>query len=194
MATQTYHTPYNHGPNYASLVLVRSTDTAQHLQDMYQTRVAVNSEDSQSGYHALRSLIAPIAQGLATQDAAFFSEVITSSSHRNSIALVAQGQADLCAIDCVTFSLLQAHAPAELTYLRILAHTQSAPCLPYITSLSSSPEMLKKLQLGLIPSKIKCLFRIIRHTVLKWRNFKRTPSTKQRNEFLFSTPLLFLCY
>ena len=72
VATQTYHTPYNHGPNYASLVLVRSTDTAQHIQDMYQTRVAVNSEDSQSGYHALRSLIAPIAQGLATQDAAFF--------------------------------------------------------------------------------------------------------------------------
>jgi ABC-type phosphate/phosphonate transport system substrate-binding protein len=154
VATQTYHTPYNHGPNYASLVLVRSTDTAQHIQDMYQTRVAVNSDDSQSGYHALRSLIAPIAQGLATQNAAFFSEVITSSSHRNSIALVAQGQADLCAIDCVTFSLIQAHAPAELTYLRILAHTQSTPCLPYITSLSSSPEMLKKLQLGLMSAAL----------------------------------------
>ena len=31
-----------------------------------------------------------------------------------------------------------------------LAHTQSAPCLPYITGLSISPEILKKLQLGLM--------------------------------------------
>ena len=80
--------------------------------------------------------------------------MIPPSSHRNSIALVAQGQADLCAIDCVTFSLLQAHAPAELTYLRILAHTQSAPCLPYITGLSISPEILKKLQLGLMSAAL----------------------------------------
>jgi len=161
VATQSYLTPYSHGPTYKSVILVRNTCSALHLKDMFHTRVAVNSDDSQSGYHALRGLIAPLAQGDA-----FFSEVIKSSSHRKSIALVAQGRADICAVDCVTYSLLQAHAPSEVANLRILTTTQSAPCLPYITSLSTSPEMLAKLQLGLIKADLDPSLDAIRKALL----------------------------
>ena len=161
VATQSYHTPFNRGPMYNSVVLVRDKDSAQHIKEMFQTRVAVNSIDSQSGYHALRGLIAPLAHGEA-----FFSEVIESSSHRNSIALVAQGQADMCAVDCVTYCLLQVHAPLEIANLRILATTQSAPSLPYITSLSTSPEVLVKLQSGLIAAGLDPALQAIRKQLM----------------------------
>lgn len=161
VATQSYHTPFSHGPMYNSVVLVRDKGSTQYIKEMFNTRVAVNSDDSQSGYHALRGLIAPLAQGEA-----FFSEVIESSSHRKSIALVAQGQADICAVDCVTYSLLQAHAPLEIAKLRIITTTQSAPCLPYITSLSTSPEVLVKLQSGLIAAGLDPALLAIRKQLL----------------------------
>ena len=161
VATQSYHTPFSHGPMYNSVVLVRDQSGAKHIKELFQARVAVNSDDSQSGYHALRGLIAPLAQGEA-----FFSDVIESSSHRKSIALVVQGQADICAVDCVTYSLLQAHAPLEIAKLRILTTTQSAPCLPYITSLSTSPEVLVKLQSGLIAAGLDPALLSIREQLL----------------------------
>jgi ABC-type phosphate/phosphonate transport system substrate-binding protein len=161
VATHSYHTPFSQGPSYCSLVLVRDTDSAQHLQAMFNTRVAVNSQDSQSGYHSLRGLIAPMAQGEG-----FFSKVIESSSHRKSMALVAQGEADVCAIDCVTYSLLQVHAPSSLAKLRILTTTQSAPSLPYITSVSTSPEVRVKLQLGLIAASLDPTLQTIRKALM----------------------------
>jgi ABC-type phosphate/phosphonate transport system substrate-binding protein len=161
VATQSYQTPFNHGPTYTSVVLVRNTDTVLHIKDLFQTRIAVNSDDSQSGYHALRGLIAPLAQGKA-----FFSEVVRSLSHRKSMALVVEGRADACAVDCVTYSLLQAHAPLEIANLRILATTPSAPCLPYITSLLTPPEVLAKLQLGLISAALDPTLQSVRNQLL----------------------------
>lgn len=148
VATQGYNTPYSSGPNYCSLVLVRKDEGATDINAMRQTRVAFNGLDSQSGYHALCKLIAPLVAN--AQGQAFFSKVIEAGSHRRSLAMVAQGQADLCAVDCVTYTLLQHHAPAVVADLRILTSTESTPGLPYITSLSRSPETLSKLRSGLM--------------------------------------------
>ena len=68
---------------------------------------AVNAWDSNSGMNLFRAAIAPHADG-----APFFASVILTGSHQASLAAVAAGGADLAAVDCVTFALLQRLRPA----------------------------------------------------------------------------------
>ena len=51
-----------------------------------------------------------------------------------SLTAVADGSADLAAIDCVTFALLERVAPDLVEKVRVLASSEPAPALPYITS------------------------------------------------------------
>lgn len=111
---------------YASAVLVRTDDPARAFPDCRGYRVAANGPDSQSGANCLRALAAPLAQ-----DGAFFGEVTWSRAHRNSLALVKQGKADLCAVDAVTLALIDAVAPDETKDLRRLCWSPEAPALPY---------------------------------------------------------------
>lgn len=161
VATQSYQTAYTKGPNYCSLVLVHKTNTANHMSQLKGAILAVNSVDSQSGYHALRRFIAPLSGNKR-----FFSEVVHSGSHRQSMALVASGEADVCAVDCVTYGLLQIHAPATVANLRVLTHTQSTPGLPYITSLATSPATLGKLRNGLAAAALDPTLKSIRQQLL----------------------------
>ena len=85
----------------------------------------------------LRSAIAPLAD--RTQ---FFSSVIESGSHRRSLRMVATGQADIAAIDCITLAHLRQHDPALVNAVRILTWSPAAPSLPLITASSSSSEMI----------------------------------------------------
>lgn len=161
VATQSYQTAYTKGPNYCSLVLVHKKNSANHISQLKYTRLAVNSEDSQSGYHALRRFIAPLAGGER-----FFSEVVHSGAHRQSMVLVANGEADVCAVDCVTYGLLQTHAPATIANLRVLTHTQSTLGLPYVTSLATSPATLSKLRSGLAAAALDPALKSIRQQLL----------------------------
>ncbi len=161
VATQSYQTAYTKGPTYCSLVLVHKTNSANHISQLKHTRLAVNSDDSQSGYHALRRFIAPLAG-----NERFFSEVVHSGSHRQSMALVASREADVCAVDCVTYGLLQRHAPATVANLRVLTVTQSAPGLPYVTSLATSPATLIKLRGSLAAAALDPALKSIRQQLL----------------------------
>ncbi len=161
VATQSYQTAYTKGPTYCSLVLVHKTNSANHISQLKHTRLAVNSDDSQSGYHALRRFIAPLAG-----NERFFSEVVHSGSHRQSMALVASREADVCAVDCVTYGLLQTHAPATVANLRVLTATQSAPGLPYVTSLATSPATLIKLRGSLAAAALDPALKSIRQQLL----------------------------
>ena len=48
--------------------------------------------------------------------------------------MLSQGVADVCAVDCVIYALLQRYAPQELEGLRVLTMTASSPGLPYVTA------------------------------------------------------------
>ncbi len=63
----------------------------------------------------LRSAVAPLADGKK-----FFSEISVSGSHRRSAQMVAEGRADLAAIDCVTLAHLRKFAPEHTERLRVL--------------------------------------------------------------------------
>ena len=69
-------------------------------------RPALNAHDSNTGMNLFRAAIAPIAGG-----APFFRAVVVTGSHEASVAAVAEGRADLAAIDCVSFALLGTRPP-----------------------------------------------------------------------------------
>ncbi|MBT4405395.1 MAG: PhnD/SsuA/transferrin family substrate-binding protein, partial [Acidiferrobacteraceae bacterium] len=91
-------------------------------------RVAINGADSYSGCLALKCAVAPFTPGDG-----FFSEVLITGSHRESIRAVANGSADTAAIDCINWQLARRHDAAAMS-VDIIAHTPSRPGLPLITA------------------------------------------------------------
>ena len=141
VGTFSYQSPYCSGASYRSLVVVREDEAGQQLSDFRHRVVAFNSTDSQSGYNALRALIAPLAV-----NGRFFSRSVASGSHYRSIEMIQQRQADIAAIDCVSLALLQRDNPSAVVGIKIIAQTDIAPGLPLITSLATSKEQLIKIR------------------------------------------------
>ena len=144
VATPVYSAERCSGADYCSLVIVADDNSAAELGDLRGSVCAYNARHSQSGYNTLRAAIAPLAGGEA-----FFSDVIESGGHANSIALVAQGRADVCAADCVTHAMIARYQPAALGGTRVLCATEHAPGLPYVTRAGIDAGDLERLRDGL---------------------------------------------
>lgn len=132
----------DHG--YCSVVLVRTDAKTQDLSELQGQRLAFNSPDSHSGMNALRHRLAPVAASRPI-DGRFFSEVRLSGSHANSLSLVQSQQADVCAVDIVTWHNLSTHRPEMVQGLRVLARTHPAPSLPWICNRALSATQQAKL-------------------------------------------------
>ena len=68
---------------------------------------------------------------------------------RLSLAAVAAGEADVAAVDCVSYALFQRYRRPQLAKVRVLCSTPSAPGLPYVTAGDGDPARLSKLRDGL---------------------------------------------
>ena len=79
---------------YHSTLVVGVADKRRHLSEFCGGTVALNGTNSQSGYGALMRSAAPFAR-----DRRFFGRAILTRSHEASMRLVAQGLADIAAID-----------------------------------------------------------------------------------------------
>ncbi|WP_374381642.1 phosphate/phosphite/phosphonate ABC transporter substrate-binding protein [Dongia sp.] len=144
LATPCYRAPGCDGHTYCSSILVRAEDAAVTGKDLVGRTACFNSEDSQSGYNILKHYLA--GQGIANGQ---LRAAIESGAHRQSAAMVKSGKADFCAVDCVSWALLTAVAPDEVSGLRVLDQTASAPCLPFITGLDRPVEDVAALRTGL---------------------------------------------
>jgi ABC-type phosphate/phosphonate transport system substrate-binding protein len=82
----------------------------------------------------LRAAIAPLADG-----GRFFSSVELTGGHLMSASSVASDNADVAAIDCVTYAHMQRLHPELAAHLRILDWTPSSPGLPYVTARATDP-------------------------------------------------------
>jgi ABC-type phosphate/phosphonate transport system substrate-binding protein len=140
IAAPKFDVPGCEGHHYRSLVVVRRDAPYQELHDLAGARCVINSRTSHSGMNCLRSLVAPLAR-----DGRFFSSVAVSGAHEISVEMVSDGRADVAAIDCVTFALLQRHRPGALSDLRILYRTPLAPAPPFVTRASASAELVAEL-------------------------------------------------
>ena len=129
VSTPRYRARGCEGPFYRSAVVVRAADTAANLADLRGGRCALNEPTSNSGMNLLRAEIAPLAGR-----GHFFSAVQITGSHLASAEAVAEGRAEVAAIDCVTFAQLQRFRPALTRQLKVLSWTVRSPGLPLVTA------------------------------------------------------------
>ena len=122
--------------SYRSRIVVRTGEGAGTLAELRGRVAAVNADDSQSGAGALRAAVAPLADGRP-----FFARRIRTGSHLDSIKAVLDGDADLAAIDAVTFAMAMRYRAAAQG-LRVLASTPETPGLPFVTRSGGPSRML----------------------------------------------------
>jgi hypothetical protein len=126
VATPMYSAAGCEGARYRSAIVVHGQ--GDMLADFRGRRCVINELDSNSGMNLLRAAVAPLAAG-----GRFFGSVVVSGSHLRSVKMVASGEADIAAIDCVSF-----------------AHFQRLyPSLPFITARSASDATVRMLRSAL---------------------------------------------
>ena len=91
--------------------------------------VAINSDDSQSGFHVFAEI-----SGMPAAETIPSDKRVVSGSHRESIRLVANDRAQIAAIDAVAFELSRRHDPETVAGVCVLGKSQPKPGLPLITS------------------------------------------------------------
>ena len=106
-------------------------------------RLAYNSTDSMSGIVALTCDLDAAGTSLA-----IFSERIETAAHRASIVAVAEGRADVCAVDCRSWHLARRHEPRAAD-VEVVGWTARRKGLPYITSRHTSPDTVVRLRSAL---------------------------------------------
>lgn len=141
VATPHYSAPGCEGKFYRSAIVVRVDEPGETLHDLRNTRCVINEADSNSGMNLLRAAVAPLAGGVD-----FFRSVSMSGSHQRSVEMIAAHEADLAAIDCVTFAHLQRLDPALTSKVRVLCWTPLSPCLPFVTSWQTTTSTLAALR------------------------------------------------
>jgi len=110
------------------------------LDLMRRKRFTFNSLDSMSGVIALTRDLQAIGEGLD-----IFSSRSESGGHRGSIVAVAEGKADIAAIDCESWALAQRFEPAAQK-VAVVGWTARRKGLPYITARTTPDKTLKALR------------------------------------------------
>jgi ABC-type phosphate/phosphonate transport system substrate-binding protein len=113
---------------YRSAVVVRADDPRGSLDAFRGARLAFNGLDSQSGYGSILHHAAPLAR-----DGRFFVSAEATGAHVVSATRVADGAADLAAIDFVSWRLYCRFRP-EAGRLRVLMLTDPTPGCPLIAA------------------------------------------------------------
>ena len=116
---------------YHSVFVVRQDCTATTPKDMATQRFAFNEPLSQSGFGAPQLW----AQAHGFQ----FQGIAKTGSHRGSIAAVAEGRADIAAVDAHTWWIEQAENP-QTSQLKVIGHTDATPCMSFITRKGQNPK------------------------------------------------------
>lgn len=140
-----YSAPGCEAHRYRSYFIARIADEGKQLADFRGRKAVCNSRDSQSGYNALRKMVAPLAR-----EGHFFAGVDFSGSHRQSLEEVRCGNADIAAIDCITWALLQRHESESLRDLTLIGQSPLAPGLPLITAAQTSAQNRRAIRNALV--------------------------------------------
>lgn len=125
VATPDYGLPGCAPGYYNSVLVVRHDATPEHISGFEGARLAYNEPLSQSGWAA--------PMGYAAGFDVMFGGFVQTGAHRASARAVAEGRADIAAIDALTWEMIQRHDPFA-TGLRELDRTAPTPALPYITA------------------------------------------------------------
>jgi ABC-type phosphate/phosphonate transport system substrate-binding protein len=112
--------------HYRSVFVVRADDSRQSLAEFDGARFAFNEDLSQSGWAAPQIHAARLGVRLPP--------ALRTGGHRRSAQAVADGRADIAALDAVTHRLLLDNDAALAARIRVIARTEPTPGLPLITA------------------------------------------------------------
>jgi ABC-type phosphate/phosphonate transport system substrate-binding protein len=144
VATPRYRAPGCHGAAHGSAIVVRADDASPDLASLRGRRCAANQPHSNTGMNLLRAAVADLADGRP-----FFGSVAWTGSHRGSLALVANCEADVAAIDAVTLAHVARFEPDLVRRTRILGWTPETRGLPFITAGTTDDATLDLLRAAL---------------------------------------------
>jgi ABC-type phosphate/phosphonate transport system substrate-binding protein len=132
------------GELYSSAIVMRRTGLAEGdvaapakgnaaipLDLLRGRRLAYNSQDSMSGVLALARDLSLVGAGLD-----IFPQQIETGAHRASVVAVAEGRADVAAIDCRSWSIIQRFEPRARD-VAVVGWTRRRKGLPYIAAQGS---------------------------------------------------------
>jgi ABC-type phosphate/phosphonate transport system substrate-binding protein len=145
------------GAFYSSAIVMRRGETRCQappddgramlpLEAMRGARLAFNGPDSMSGIIALTRDLEAAGEGLG-----LFAERIETGAHRASVVAVAEGRADVCAIDCRTWELVRRFEP-NAAKVEVVGWTARRKGLPYIASRHIPDEIIGRVPAVLIQS------------------------------------------
>lgn len=116
-------TPPGH---YHSVFVTRAGEADTEAAAFATRRFAYNQPESQSGWAAPQNWAA--ARGFR------FRPALETGGHRASAQAVAEGRADIAALDAVTFRFISLFEPDLAAELKIVGRTDNTPGLPFIAA------------------------------------------------------------
>lgn len=119
---------------YYSVLVVRKSDQRTNLDEYASARLAYNDALSQSGW---------AAPWFMAQERDFeFTDTLKAGSHRASARAVAEGRADIAALDAVSWAMIR-RWDGFASNLRELGRSPPTPSLPFISALGRDIESLR---------------------------------------------------
>ena len=122
-----FDVPGTDGKLYSSRFIVAANSAIETLDECRGKVAAMNAADSNSGMNVLRYAIAKYPRS-----GPFFSRVVQTGGHLHSLEAVADGTADVAAIDCVSYQLIQDHWPELVEQVRSIGFSEKTCGLPFV--------------------------------------------------------------
>jgi len=122
-----FDVPGTDGKLYSSRFIVAANSPVEALDECRGKVAAMNAADSNSGMNVLRYEVARY-----NPSGPFFSRVVQTGSHLHSLKAVADGTADVAAVDCVSYQLIQDHSPQLVEKVRCIGFSVKTCGLPLV--------------------------------------------------------------
>lgn len=113
--------------SYSSYLIVPANSKINSLQDCRGLRAVINASDSNSGMNVLRHAISRF-----NRQGSFFSAIQVSGSHLQSLTEIANHRADIAAIDCISYRLIEDAWPELTASVRSIGFTEKTCGLPFV--------------------------------------------------------------
>ena len=126
---------------YTSVIIAREENAT--IRSLWDQRFAVNGWTSYSGWYGLRHHLLTTGLGIDLPDS------VISGAHRQSVEMVASGEAAWAAIDHISWGMLQRIDPSLTASVYKIDQTMPVPGLPLVTSHHTPKEIAAVLKSSL---------------------------------------------
>ncbi|MEO6565617.1 MAG: PhnD/SsuA/transferrin family substrate-binding protein [Casimicrobiaceae bacterium] len=135
-------------PIYWTDIVVRADSPIRDVAGAFGHRFAFTAEDSQSGWHAPRALLAPFAQD---HGGPLFSEVVGPlRTPRRVVEAVIAGDTDVGPLDSYAHALLRMTEPELAGGLRVIASTSPTAIPTFVAAVSTPPADVRRITEALL--------------------------------------------